>query len=398
MRIVAILAAAVLGIAGAWLAFGRADLVPPSQCTMASLEPPPSAAPTVNGATVAWHEATIPEEIRGPGEQFIGDVSWFLGRFTAIGVSRHDGRSHTVMLTSLDGFDWRSDPSDSVRLTETELSRLSLAGGRLFALGSASTDDRGGSRAAVWSTDGQSGWTEATGPFDESMPLDIAAGDGHLLLIGSRNADGAPMAWVSNDGATWHQQPIQLPVPHEVASFSAVAALGDGWHATGSVGGTVDGPRSAVIWRSGDGVRWSCHVLDRAGFGVAGADDLHRSGAGWLATGMLAEPCSDTGACAGHGVAWTSDGLSWSDAQTSAPPSVGGTAVVGSDAGYLAIRGDATATSSDGFTWTIADSGGPGSQPEGLAQNADGLIVAVGADYREGGEGDGWIAVGELDR
>jgi hypothetical protein len=398
MRIVAILSVVVLLLAGAWIAFGQTAVAPTSPCTAAAHEPAPSTGPIDESATVSWQEGWVPEQLRGLGEQFLNDVAWFSGGFTAIGVSRLEGRSHSVLLTSTDGLEWRADPTDPVRFADTELWRLAVAGGRLFALGSSSTDDRGGSRAAIWSTDGSTGWSEATGPFDETTPIGIAAGPDGLLMIGSRNSDGTPVVWNSDDAMSWEEGALDLPVPRHAASFGAIAAVDDGWHAAGSIGGAVDGPRAAVIWRSGDGVSWSCQVLDAAGYGVASVHELHRSGARWLATGMLGEPCSDTGQCLGYGVTWTSDGLSWSEAQTSVPPAVGGTAVLGGDTGYVAVRGDATAISSDGFAWTIVDGGGPGSQPEGIAAADDGVVVVVGADHLEGGDVNGWLSVGEVDR
>ena len=100
-------------------------------------------------------------------------------------------------------------------------------------------------------------------------------------------------------GRTWVAQRLELPMRSRTETRRASSAM-DGTRRL--IGRNVDGPRAAVIWRSGDGISWSCHVIDASGLGLAQADRLHRAGARLNRHRQRAMRRLDS--CIGYPMAW----------------------------------------------------------------------------------------------
>ncbi|MBA3586866.1 MAG: exo-alpha-sialidase, partial [Chloroflexi bacterium] len=267
---------------------------------------------------------------------------------------------------------------------------------RLFALGTVSTDDRGGSRGAVFYTDDGQTWIEANGNFEGTRPSSLAGSGNELLLIGTRNSDIRPLAWRSPDGATWTPVELQLPVNPAQADMGTVASPGDGYLAVGAV--TAGSTAAPVVWRSGDGASWSCQLLDAAGFDSARPFELHRAGNAWLALGIAGDAGGFGASSPGYPIAWASqDGLSWSAALGRDEPISDGGIAFGSGAEqFIAIGRGRAWTSLDGIGWTLHEqSDGAPDGTDALAVGPDGRLVAVGTRY-DGTEVDPWISVAEL--
>ena len=403
VRIAAVvLALAVVGGA-LWFGFGPGAGPAVGACTAAATaEPPPPPAITGNPPAVRWERATLPDGLDDAGEQVMLDVAAFGGGFVAVGRSSvAGGASHAFLLHSVDGRSWEVVSADT-RFADAEVSRLTVVGTRLFGTGSVSIDDRGGSRAGVWFTDDGRTWSEASGPFDETVPLSVASVDGELLMIGSANEDGRTLSWRSEDGASWMSEELVLPVSGDAGHISEVATFGDGLMAVGSISRGGDGPAAPAVWRSGDGVAWSCHLLDAAGFRVLHASTLTRAGTSWLATGGGGDGCGFGASCPGVSLSWGSaDGLTWSRAAGAAEPTVAGTTdPAGAADGFLGVSHGATWLSPDATSWMRLSegetSGELAGQVDAVTLTDDGQIVVAGTTYDANSDAGPWIAIGEL--
>ena len=247
IRPVAILGLVIALLAMAWFVVGPGAGPPTGNCSPAARAPTANGSPPTSIPSIQWQEAVLPGGLKEADEQIMLDVAPFADGFVAVGRSSNGPDWHAVMLRSSDGLVWERDSTDETRFAGTELSALAVAGDRLFAIGSTNTDDRGGSRAAVWFTDDGIAWTEASGPFDEARPGSLAGGEHGLLLLGVENSAAQPRAWLSDDGESWEVQPLDLPVATSEASFAALVALDDGWQAVGSVSRGVDAAAAPVV-------------------------------------------------------------------------------------------------------------------------------------------------------
>lgn len=394
---------AVIGavVTGAWFTIGPGAAAPTGACARTPAAPVDIAADWPDPPAVAWTAAELPMSLDNGGEQIMLDVAAFDGGFVAVGRDSDGPDSHAFVLHSGDGRQWTEVNGDDLRFNRAEISSLVAVGERLYGIGSASTDDRGGSRVAVWVTrDGRS-WRPADGPFDAAYPASLAGDDHGLLLLGGDTQGDGPMAWTSRDGLSWEAQPLELPVRAADVQVGALEAVDDGWMAAGSVSTGPDGPSAPVVWRSADGVAWSCHVLDAGGSSRGHASALYRSGHGWLLVGGVSDGCGFGASCPGQQATWASpDGLAWSDALLDADSILmGASAYAGGDAGFIGV-GNGTWLTRDGRDWVrVSDgetSGGLGGQTDAVVMTEDGTLVAVGTLHDRNGEAGPWIAVGEL--
>ncbi|MDQ3691259.1 MAG: hypothetical protein M3406_14755 [Chloroflexota bacterium] len=341
----------------------------------------------------------VPDDLDDRDEQLMLDVESLRDGFVAVGRESNGPISRAVVLHSADGLGWTHVPGGADRFIGTEFHRLDRVAERLFALGTVSTDDRGGSRGTVSYTDDGQTWIEASGNFEGTRPSSLAGNGSELLLIGTRNSDIRPLAWRSPDGETWTPVELQLPVNPAQADMGTLASLGDGYLAVGSL--TAGSTAAPVVWRSDDGVSWSCQLLDPAGFDSAQPFELHRAGNAWLALGIAGDTGGFGASSPGYPVAWASqDGLSWSTALgRDEPVSDGGIGFGGGGEQFIAIGRGRSWTSLDGVNWTLHEqsAGAPDWPADALAVGPDGRLVAVGIRY-DGPDADPWITVAELEQ
>lgn len=401
VALLALVVAVTIVGALAWFAIGPGAQAPTGACTTTRISPAEIPSAEADPPQIGWISSELPDDLDDANEHVMLDVAAFGGGFVAVGRQSHAADVHAFTLRSTDGLAWESGPSDDVRFAGAEMSSLVVVGDRLFAVGSEMTDDRGGVRAAVWATDDGRTWRTAAGPFDEAYPSSLAAGNDGLLMVGWSARDTQATAWSSSDGLAWESRAMELPVPADAAQFGDLAAVGDGWMAVGAVSAGGDAPAAPVVWRSADGLSWTCHVLDAGGSSYSHAWELHRSGDRWLVVGDAADGCGFGASCAGYAIAWASpDGVSWSEAILEPEPIVlGGTAYDGTAGGFVGVRGG-TWLSADGRGWTrVSDgetSGAIGGQVDAIEVAVDGRIIAVGTAYDSTSDTDPWISVGEL--
>ena len=400
--LVLVAAVVVLVMGGVWLLVTRGQ--PPVGACGRPRESPSaaSAAPVAARAAIEWAPVPLPDELTDGDDQTIADAAAFNGGFVAVGTESSGGDWRAFILWSRDGAEWAEVGGAAWR--GVEFSELHVAGTRLFALGSASTNDRGGARVVVAYTDDGTTWHEAAGDFATARPPTLAGDDAGSVLIGGRFEDLATVGWRSTDGTEWEPVDLELPVAAAVAGIAEVTVDEGRWLGIGSISVGPDSPAAPVAWTSDDGVRWVCTLMDAAGFEVAQPTQLYRGPDGWLATGGASSVCGPFGSCAGTPMAWTSaDGATWSagfgDGQ---PLGIGGVAFARGPAGFIAVgQGNAWA-SADGSTWARAETGESGhaimGQTDALAVSPDGTrVVAAGTLYAgDGTDPDPWIAVGEV--
>jgi len=374
----------------------------PSGACAAAAQAAPSASPVgTDPPLVAWSASDLPDGLDDAGEQAMLDVAAFDSGFVAVGRSSTGPAVNAFLLHSTDGQTWDLAPGDPARFAGVELSSLEVVGNRLLAFGSASTDDRGGTRVAVWASHDGRSWVEAIGPLDRAYAATLAGTDDRVLMLGADAFTGLPRAWSSDDGLAWAEVSLELPVPASASRFGSLAATRDGWLAVGSVSTGPDAAADPVLWRSPDGARWSCQLLHDGGFSSADPLSLYRSGGRWLVVGIASDGCGFGASCAGHPIAWASpDGLGWSEAIVDVEPiRLGRNAYDGTSAGFVGAHG-ATWWSPDGESWTrVSDgetSGAIGGQVDAIAATDDGRLVQVGTAYDGNSNGRAWIAVGEL--
>jgi hypothetical protein len=404
--IVAVGMVAVLAV-GAWFLIGPGAGPPIGACsaplgTVDAGEPRPPDAPT----TLRWLDATTLSAGPEFDDEEIVAVVAFDGRFVAAGRRSNGAQSNAFVLTSTDGERWSGGTSHA-RFGRAEIDSLAVAGGRLFALGSAPTDDRGGTRGVVWFTDDAVMWTEALGPFTDRWVDAIAAGDDALLLVGGNARSTIPAAWQSEDGAAWESVPIEVPGSLADASFADLVQTPVGWLAVGSLSRGPDAASAAVAWHSTDGARWSCEVLpvDQDFRTIAMRVLVTESGDRRLVLGDASRGCGIGASCIGYVIAWAGypAAWEWGDAPGSALDAVGDSPLLWyphflvEAGGFLAVGGGAWA-SEDGSSWTRLDENGDGPLGQvsaGVA--AEDRIVVGGAVWNAAGDdADAWLAVGEL--
>lgn len=399
-RVVAI-GALIAVLAVGWMVFGPMPPPPTGGCTTPE-EQPVAAEPAAQAQIhIAWAGGEVPAQVRDADEELMLDVAAFNDAFVAVGRESNGPASRAFALRSTDGRDWEAIPAADGWL-DMEIRALEVVGDRLFGIGSASTDDRGGSRGVVMYTDDGLTWHEAAGELSDGSPYALAGDASGLVLLGAANADGTLLFWQSSDGEDWQPLAVELPVDQRFAQFGDLERTEAGWLAVGSLSAGVDRPAAPVAWRSSDSRAWTCHLLDSAGYEVVHPFALHRSGSRWLASGGASSVCGAMASCPGWSIAWQSaDGVTWGSAIGDEPISIGGLAYGGGPDAFLAVGQGNTWQSRDGSSWTMAEIGESGhvlqGQADAVAVSADGRrVVAVGTQWIGPADTNPWIAVGEV--
>ena len=396
---------AILGlvavVALGWVLLGPGAPAPVGACATAVPLPFDRSTPIDDPPLlVEWIDGTVVSAADDFDEEILLDVAAFRDGFVAIGRRANGPISHAFVLTSVNGEAWSEDPADPDRFDETELTRLAVVGNRLFAIGSTATDDRGGSRATVWFTDDGRSWSEASGPFGDRWASALAGRHGELLLTGAMGSSEALVAWRSVDGAAWEEHAVDLPVAVAHARFADIRSTAEGWLAVGSIARDVDAPSEAVLWRSDDGVAWSCALLDDGGLDRAWADRFLQTSDGAMIVGGGSPGCGLAASCIGHSLVWAAVTDGWTAAIRGGrgdPVHVNAAYGVAAE-GFLAASGGALSRSPDGARWERVDSAPPAPPVIGEA----GAVVVAGervliAGTRYGGSNaDAWMAVGRL--
>lgn len=213
---------------------------------------------------------------------------------------------------------------------------------------------------------------EQTASFDvspgTSYVTDVVAWSGGFLAIGSawesefHVTEEMPSMWVSRDGRSWEEHPVELGV--ESVTLVGVAERADGrLLLVGTAPGSgarpeVATPRS-VAWVSQDAVRWEAAELPLAENALVDA----------LAEGPKGYVLSASTDATGGELWFSADGIEWTKTHEGAAGAVAG------DEGFVAVQSatdpSSVVASADGRTWI----------PSAPIEATVGDVVALGGDW-----------------
>jgi hypothetical protein len=229
----------------------------------------------------------------------------------------------------------------------------------------------------AWTSDDGASWSlRDMGSTEFTFPEALAVGEGGGVVAVGRSG-ASPLAWTSADGRSWQSHPVAILGNGTVAErMTAVVATPDGFLGGGSVGPEL-AERHARFWSSSDGSTWQPIADDETPFANAEVRSIVRFHGGYVAVGFVGSAQKVTGS-----VAWTSrDGRSWT--RIDAPDLARGRAVALVEApsgGLVAVGSDLVEheadawTSPDGRSWTLAPSE-PSRQYHGKIRMTDVTVV-----------------------
>ncbi|MEK6719779.1 MAG: hypothetical protein AABZ33_03800 [Chloroflexota bacterium] len=380
--LIAVLAAVVL-IGSAYVVLGPPGAINAARARcvtgdVAELERPPIG--NVGAATALRPAGTWADDVGvadGPPLGVFFDVDATADQAVAVGrIEAGGGVWRPLIATTSDGRDWRMSTIGGVGQTDGDIVDVVAGGPGWLAAGSVITDDRGGSAGVVWWSDDGSTWQR--GQLQPVAPVHrIAVGEDGMLALGS---DPAGSAWLGSsvDGLHWEWRDPGIGR----AVFEAIAWASDGWVAGGRIllGGDDALP---AVWRSANGVDWSCRLLPTPRDVPYGwTTSVLPGGATTLITGAVNQSCSPFASCAALTASWvaTADGA-WRLIE--AGEARAGLATVAPDGSFVALDGGGVWLSIDGVNWQVVARPPEPGVPGALAVLGQG-IVSIGATYGAG--------------
>ncbi|HYB85643.1 MAG TPA: hypothetical protein VEC76_02240 [Streptosporangiaceae bacterium] len=244
-----------------------------------------------------WRPAAGAASLAVPGVTLTGATAGPSG-YVVAGIRDDHGRPAAALWWSADLTSWAPQGSwvgTGPAGAASALLAVASGQGGFAAVGAA------GAHPAVWlSHDGQS-W--------RLRPLAVPAGASSAVLqrvaiqgrriaalgVEARPAGPVPFAAVSvNGGSTWRE--IALPVPARPAGVTALASVGGGFLAAGTLG--AGGGQDVIVWWSADGLTWKAVRPAGKWLSVAGAQQITGlsvsgttlTGVGYAATGTGQHP------------------------------------------------------------------------------------------------------------
>ncbi len=314
----------------------------------------------------AWEQIVLPGGPPGCTDMgcLVRNVAAGDAGLVAVGSHFHfSGGEYFVGWSSPDGLSWHQiegDQNEGDGLWEAE--GLAAAGPGFVAARQVSI---------FTSTDGVSWDRVQSIPYEPSY-YSVAAGGPGVVAVGSNKA------WFSSDGLTW--EAATVPSTEARTDLTEVAARGDRLVATGWR--RINGSRSElIIWVSSDGLSWRDVPIDGDVFSLqCRITDVAGAPAGFVATGW----------CGGNGhegdyLVWRSaDGVKWSRVGDALDGQTPYFAVSAGLAGFVGTNGQRVWTSVDGESWRQVPTGSAFQGAEALEVIAWGSrLVAVG-DTKDG--------------
>ncbi|MBV9092596.1 MAG: hypothetical protein JO132_01765 [Streptosporangiaceae bacterium] len=238
-----------------------------------------------------------------------GSAGWLAvgGAVPAPGSPGQPAAGHPVVVGSADGRTWQAADREAAFAAAGLVTEQAAASGSGYVIvGHAGVRRSGaGMIAAAWWSAGLTGWRRAAVPADPgTQMLAVAATAGGFVAVGGHGSQ--PAAWTSPDGRDWSQANMPLPpgaaravLQHVASSGRTVAAVGTALTATGQ--------RMPFAARSADGgASWTERTLPVPS-GLGSVTALAATGDGFTATGTV-------GSTPGHAdvVVWTwAGGAAW---------------------------------------------------------------------------------------
>lgn len=347
---------------------------------------PPEPADAVPWPELVWAKADLPA-IQVPGTEHLAAVAADDAGFVAVGFREEAPRRDGVILFSPDGGTWqRVDLGLMLGALDLDLVDVAAGPGGFVAVGSASMDGRPTTTVALRSADGRSWEREALPEAADTYVYSVAAGPAGYLASGN-TASGGGASWVSADGTTWQRAPTEA-LGAGTGGIIDPRADGAGWMALGSNGNTP------LFLRSTDGIGWEATVIgspdEYASRLVAGRWGYVVQG-GEGRCGLFSMSCGGT-----TFTWWSGDGKTWTRLRPEGALASGGiTFADAGDRGLIGLDGLSAWSSTTGWSWTAMPPPGDGSAALNAAVVRSDVIVAVGEQYLPDGRSVGRIVVAE---
>jgi hypothetical protein len=189
----------------------------------------------------------------------------------------------------------------------------------------------------------------------EGFAIGIAGSADGYLATGFTDPEPGSIVLTSADGATWTR--VDATIDGTAGAIGMPAADGVGWIAPG---GPRFGSGAVSIVRSDDGVAWTSTPLEPSDTNGQYVDRVLPGGGGYLARGVVGDDCGPFSSCAGQSVTWWSqDGVTWGR-QAGLDPTIAVAAwTTHSERGFVAANGVEALASADGWRWTPIGTGQP---------------------------------------
>ena len=300
--------AAIAGAADPQLAVNGIAAANGRQVAVGSANGYPAAWTSADGGS-SWARAAgqPPAALNRPGVQQLTSVTYGPAGWLAVGGVTAVAAPHPVVVGSANGTAWQAADGEAAFSQPGLFTEQAAAGpGGYVIVGYRVVSGR--VVAAAWWSAGLAGWQRAVGTPrpgpDATQMLAVTATRHGVAAVGSA-ADQAA-AWTSSDGRIWHQLSLPLPVGATRAVLQQVASHGRVVAAVGTALITTGLQVPFAASSSDGGVTWSESALPVPA-GRAFVTALAAVGQGFVATGTF-------GATPGHQdvVVWTSaDGSAW---------------------------------------------------------------------------------------
>lgn len=334
---------------------------------------PPEPADAVPWPELAWANADVPAMQLPVTEHLAAVAANELG-YVAVGFQEVVGRRDGVIVFSRDGKTWDRVGAAAV-LREMDLVDVAAGPGGFVAVGTASVEGAPAATVIFRSADGRS-WERIVPPGAlDTYAWSIGGGSSGYLAAGNA-ADGGPASWLSADGASWER------VPNDALGAAKGGLLdprpeGEGWIALGSV---ADAP---AFLRSADGIGWTATAIGPNA--DVYTDRLVAGRWGYLVQGGQGS-CGLFSSCGSELLTWWSDdGTTWARLPAEEALQGGGAMAEAGDRGVLRVNGLSAWSSTTGWSWTPLPNPGDGNAGFNAAVVRGDSIVAVGEQYLQDG-------------
>lgn len=292
-------------------------------------------------------------------------------RAVAVGrIDRGGGVWQPLIATTGDGLAWHLAKAPNAGIRDGDLVDVAVGPLGWIAVGSLSTDARGGRAGVIYRSDDGEHWERLPDQPPQYLSQ-VAFGDRGAIILGSGGDDVRTLG-SSIDGRSWTWRDPMI----RNGGFAAIAWATDEWVAVGQISISGDDGVPAV-WRSKDGIAWRCRLLPTrpdAPFGIAtgvipGTDTT-------LITGQLAPPCPSGASCVASSSGWTADADERWSLATPESTRRGPTTTL-ADGSFVSIDGEGSWHSTDGVTWQRLADPSPRGSVDAIARFGSD-IVAVG--------------------
>jgi hypothetical protein len=266
---------------------------------------------TDGGSSWARAAGATPAVFTRAGTQQLLSVTHGTGGWLAVGGVTAGAPQHPVVLSSADGSTWQAADGEAEFAGSGLVTVQAAAGAGGNVIVGYQVTAKGTIATAWWSTDaaGPASWRDAgigevAGWTGSTRMQAVTASSGGFVAVGA--AGNQASAWTSQNGRTWRQDSLPVPIGSARAMLEHVASTGRTVVAVGTALTTAGQRLPFTASSSNGGATWTESILP-APSGQASVTALAAAGGSFTATGTF-------GSTAAHQdvVVWTSaNGSAW---------------------------------------------------------------------------------------